>query len=118
MEYLSENTIIKFITFIGVVALAHQKRYYHWLYLKDIDPSVKGYDKEDDFYNAKGLDGNLLNPLSQLSTMGLLLIPFFRVKKDDKPSEMGKIYANRIRQMLVLTYLGIATLVVEFIYMD
>ena len=109
---------IKFITFLGVVALAQQKRYYHWLYLKDIDPTLKGYDKEDDLYNAKGLDGNLLNPLTPLSTMWGLLIPFFRVKKDDNPSEIGKLYAKRIRQMLVFTYLGIATLVIEFIYMD
>lgn len=118
MDNLSENTIIKLITFVGVVTLGQQKRYYHWLYLKDTDPTLKKYDKEDDFYDARGLDGNLSNPPYQLSTMGLLLMPYFKADKNDKPTEIGKFYAKRIKQLIVLTYLGIATLIAEFIYMD
>jgi hypothetical protein len=118
MDELSQNSIIKIITFIGVVTLGQQKKNYHWLYLKETDPTFKKYDKEDDLYRDKGLDGKSMNSPFQLSTMGALLIPYFSTDKDEKLTDLANFYAKRIKLLIAITYTGIGALILEFIYLE
>ncbi len=115
---MSENSIIQFITFVGVVTLMQFKKHFHWLYLQDTDPTFRKYGSEDDYLRAKGLDGNFVNQPHQFSLSMELLIPFFKKDKDDKPSEVGKLYIKRIYQLLIMIYAGLIVLFAELILLE
>ena len=94
-----------------------QKKYYHWRFLRATAPIIRDYEKEEDLYEAKGLDGEPKYLYYGVVLSGFLWLPLFFPKKSELMTETARFYAKRVRRFVALTLAMLLVLILEFVYL-